>query len=828
VAATVTGIVMAAVLPVPAYAADIPVGCSATELIAAVEAANDEATHPGGDTIKLQAGCTYSFTERYGGTEDALPDIHGGLIIQGNGARLERADGSVSFGLVDVPGDLFISDVTLAEFWGFDGAYIHTSGSTVLVDSVITNVPPTGQQAAALHTGPSADLAVVDSIIENQCNCDHDGGAGGAISNEGNLFVLGSTFTNNSVRKITPGPGLQVGGAIENTGTAEIFDSTFTNNFSGATGGAIRNGAGDLKIYDSSFVGNSANFGGAIRSSSASDLLVEDSYFEDNEAFLSGGAIDNGSDSIAKIVNSTFYRNEAGAGTGGALLNDHAARVEYSTFSGNSASDGGGSLSSPAGLIAAEASIVDGGASPCEGEITDFDGNIVYPARDGCPDGFTVANPLLRSPALRGGTTKTMSLGEGSAAFDHVSPTGCPPADQRGLVRPVGPSCDAGALEDQVPTTPGAPGLSSGSNPNNTGAFRLAWTAATDPDDAPTYRLFGKDQDDADFGLIASPASAGFTFGAPGLEGEGTHRYRVQAVGGNNASGFSAQSEAIVVDLTPPSAPTPAPDRDPDYQPATGLGWYRDQVTVSFTAGSDPVLADGSPGSGAASTSAPQTFTTSGPHTASGETTDHASNVSTSATFDVQVDADPPSVAFASCPESALLGSDLTLQWDASDAHSGLATAPTGTIPVDTSTVGLRTLTTPAAMDNVGLSASAVCEVSVIYDFKGFLQPVANAPELNDARAGAPIRISFSLDGDQGLDVFTPGYPASDQISCASPPELSGGTPTESARGLSFAGGSHGGYTYLWNTARSWAGTCRQLVVLLDDGTFHRANFDFR
>jgi hypothetical protein len=26
---------------------------------------------------------------------------------------------------------------------------------------------------------------------------------------------------------------------------------------------------------------------------------------------------------------------------------------------------------------------------------------------------------------------------------------------------------------------------------------------------------------------------------------------------------------------------------------------------------------------------------------------------------------------------------------------------------------------------------------------------------------------------------------------------------------------------------KSWAGSCRQLVILLDDGSYHRANFSF-
>jgi hypothetical protein len=35
-------------------------------------------------------------------------------------------------------------------------------------------------------------------------------------------------------------------------------------------------------------------------------------------------------------------------------------------------------------------------------------------------------------------------------------------------------------------------------------------------------------------------------------------------------------------------------------------------------------------------------------------------------------------------------------------------------------------------------------------------------------------------------------------------------------------------YTYVWKTQESWAGTCRQLIGRLTDGTDHVANFKFK
>jgi len=50
-------------------------------------------------------------------------------------------------------------------------------------------------------------------------------------------------------------------------------------------------------------------------------------------------------------------------------------------------------------------------------------------------------------------------------------------------------------------------------------------------------------------------------------------------------------------------------------------------------------------------------------------------------------------------------------------------------------------------------------------------------------------------------------------------------TVTAGSSSLSYGGGQ---YNYVWKTDKSWAGTCRQLVVKLIDGTIHYANFKFK
>jgi len=131
--------------------------------------------------------------------------------------------------------------------------------------------------------------------------------------------------------------------------------------------------------------------------------------------------------------------------------------------------------------------------------------------------------------------------------------------------------------------------------------------------------------------------------------------------------------------------------------------------------------------------------------------------------------------------------------------------------------------------DNGGLTAADSATVNVIYNFAGFFQPVDNLPALNSVNAGRAIPVKFSLGGNKGLNIFATGYPQSMQIACdtgAAQDDIEQ-TVTAGGSSLSYSAGSDQ-YNYVWKTEKSWAGTCRQLVVKLIDGTSHQANFKFK
>jgi hypothetical protein len=107
--------------------------------------------------------------------------------------------------------------------------------------------------------------------------------------------------------------------------------------------------------------------------------------------------------------------------------------------------------------VALQNSIVASNSIPgCVGTVTDGGHDIAF-ADSACP-GADV-DPLLEPLADNGGPTETMALGPGSPALDAVPSigAGCPPTDQRGVSRPQGAACDAGAFEQQVPAQSAAP-----------------------------------------------------------------------------------------------------------------------------------------------------------------------------------------------------------------------------------------------------------------------------------------------------------------------------------------------------------------------------------
>jgi hypothetical protein len=233
------------------------------------------------------------------------------------------------------------------------------------------------------------------------------------------------------------------GSAVLNQGNLTILNSTLTgNSMQGDIGGAVRNGGfktpgGVVAVINSTISGNSAQDGGAI--SNAYGLV--------------------------SILNSTISGNSAADG-GGAIFNyAGAVQLTNSTISGNSAGSGGGVYNVPdqfgAARIETGDTIFDAGAS---GEnIFNDGGTVTSHGYNVCSDngsGYLIGpgdqintDPLLGPLQDNGGPTLTHMLLPGSPAIDAGDPNFTPPPfhDQRGscFYRVFGRRIDVGSVEIQ-------------------------------------------------------------------------------------------------------------------------------------------------------------------------------------------------------------------------------------------------------------------------------------------------------------------------------------------------------------------------------------------
>ncbi|HKS28040.1 MAG TPA: PxKF domain-containing protein [Pyrinomonadaceae bacterium] len=213
--------------------------------------------------------------------------------------------------------------------------------------------------------------------------------------------------------------------------------------------------------------------------------------------------------------------------------------------------------------------------------------------------------------------------------------------------------------------------------------------------------------------------------------------------------------------------------------------------------------------------------------------TDAAGNSASSTQTITVIDPTPPTI---SCPaditvylplNSTAVSTPVNFSASGSDncgsPNITYSQAPGSNFPVGTTAV------TATATDAGGNSVSCTFNVTVLYNFTGFFSPVNNLPTFNVVNAGRAIPVKFSLSGNKGLNIFATGSPASGTIACnSSDPAVDLlGTVTAGGSSLSYDASSDQ-YNYVWKTESSWAGTCRQLVLTLNDGSVHRANFKFK
>jgi hypothetical protein len=87
------------------------------------------------------------------------------------------------------------------------------------------------------------------------------------------------------------------------------------------------------------------------------------------------------------------------------------------------------------------------------------------------------------------------------------------------------------------------------------------------------------------------------------------------------------------------------------------------------------------------------------------------------------------------------------------------------------------------------------------------------------------VLVRFSLNGYKGTRPEADGYPRS--VRCGGG-DAQTARASESKKRPAFEYDRRSDkYVMLWKTDKKWAGTCRDFVLKLDDGSVHSARFEF-
>ena len=327
-----------------------------------------------------------------------------------------------------------------------------------------------------------------------------------------------------------------------------------TASASGAVGGGVYTG-GRLTIDSSTIADNHASGSGALGGGifiGGGSLIVTNSTISGNSAETKGGGIFQYVGSV-ELTNVTLTGNSASSG--GAMnkeASSHTATLTHVTVAGNSASVVGGifSLSSRPALTLNNSIIADnsgGNCGPTNPSIADGGGNLAYPASSACVGitPVTTGDPLLGAPTINApGITATMALGTGSAALDIALAANCPAADQRGVSRPQGAGCDAGAYEAEPVTDATRPDVvpnvvgTLGTNGWYTSNVVVTWSV-TDGE-SPVSNTFGCDP------VTVSDNTTGVTLACTAT-----------SAGGTNTQAVRIKRDATAPTLAPTVSPNP-------------------------------------------------------------------------------------------------------------------------------------------------------------------------------------------------------------------------------------------------------------------------------
>jgi hypothetical protein len=418
------------------------------------------------------------------------------VVLDGHGHTLRQTCFEKRLLRQDGTGYVELRNVTLTR-GGSDGpgGAVTTRGEIAVIDSKI-------KQNLAEEPGGAVmsqrRATIVRSVITG--NLANDDG-GGVYARRGGIQVYDSIISSNLVDGS--------GGALGSTGDILVVRSHMDGNTTDGDGGAIYTDEdGDVTVIDSTVSGSTADGPGGAIFTLDGDVTIVGSTLTGNRADDRGGAISG--EATVTVVNSTISRNLAVAHVGGGVWSRGDMYVANSTVSDNYAEAKGGGLHAGGVLTLVTSTVADNIASVAPnigvgerleafGSVIgpakiDFNGGQAQPTESSCdaPSSISLGFNVVTETSCRlaaptdligvpsglaplqafGGSHETRLPHADSPALDRVPAAAClnPPMppfhegeqhlaglvddfsallreDERGVPRPQGPACDAGAVE---------------------------------------------------------------------------------------------------------------------------------------------------------------------------------------------------------------------------------------------------------------------------------------------------------------------------------------------------------------------------------------------
>src|SRR3954452_12026804 len=308
-----------------------------------------------------------------------------------------------------------------------------------------------------------------------------DSGSNILVFNNGSASAISNTLKNvtidgHAISSANGGPGVFVTTANGPDTTTLDHVTVFGLTGQNGGGGTEVTGNSTINIVDSTIRDNSATGGrgGGLLVGSGSSASVVRSTFSGNQAVGQlAGAIDieNGAAAVS-IVNSTFSGNSA---VDGGAIYDLAGvlKLSFSTISGNASTSGATAAALNLGGFTTQklkGNILNDPASAkeCSGAFASGGFNF-FPGTSCGSAANDHPNTAISLGALQnnGGPTFTQAPASGSPSIDAIPSASCSDVDatalsvdQRGVSRPKGTACDAGAVEAAPPVNSAAPTIS--------------------------------------------------------------------------------------------------------------------------------------------------------------------------------------------------------------------------------------------------------------------------------------------------------------------------------------------------------------------------------